>query len=85
MVRGAHGTYDRMDVPTPGGRRRAAVRSRAPFGLGLGGAGVGMGMLESSGTLERTGARVVQGEIEAELEEAGVVLVDVEDVEELFG
>ncbi|EIM90928.1 Isochorismatase hydrolase [Stereum hirsutum FP-91666 SS1] len=58
LVRGAHGTYDRMDVPTPGGRRRAAVRSRAP---------------------------VVQGEIEAELEEAGVVLVDVEDVEELFG
>lgn len=78
-----------MDVPSPGGsRRRAAtvsVGSGAPFGLGLGGAGVGMGMLESSGTLERTGAKVVQGEIEAELEEAGVLLVEVEDVEELFG
>lgn len=76
-----------MDMPTT--RRRAnrgSVRSSGePFGLGLGGAGVGMGLLESYGTLERTGARVVKGEVEAELEEAGVLLVDVEDVEELFG
>lgn len=84
MVRGAHGTYDRMDVPTVG-RARGVTKSGAPFGLGLGGAGVGMGMLESMGTLVRTGARSVQSDVEAELEEAGVLLVDVEDVEGLFG
>lgn len=58
-----------MDVPLEVGVKRAMDR----------------GMLRGGMVLEKTEAGVVQAEIEEELEEAGVRLVEVGDVECLFG
>lgn len=91
-MRGAHGTFDRLDVPLEVGVKGMGMG----YGLrgmgtgtrgGIGGGGGGRGVIGMGGgmALERTEAGVVQGEIEAELEEAGVRLVEVRDVDRLFG
>lgn len=68
LVKGAHGTFDRLDVPLEVGVKRAMDR----------------GLMRGGMALEKTEAAVVQAEIEEELEEAGVRLVEVGDVDRLF-